>query len=203
MRLLLVSTLMMGIGFVGASAQDTGRAEAAEKPAVSEKAGEPPPASKSGLFALQTRTLEGEPVDLGQYAGKVILVVNVASKCGFTPQYEGLEKLYQTYKDRGLVVMGFPSNEFGGQEPGTPQEIRTFCERKFKVSFPMFEKVKTKAGPGQSPVYAFLTKSGDEPGWNFGKFLVGRDGQVKGYWSALTGPDSGRLEKAIEAELNR
>lgn len=162
-----------------------------------------PPDAKPGFFGLETRTLEGEPVSLGQYAGKVALVVNVASRCGFTSQYAGLEKLYQDYKDRGLVVLGFPSNEFGSQEPGTPEEIRTFCERKYQVTFPMFEKVRTKPGPEQSPVYAFLTKSGEVPGWNFGKYLVGKDGQVKAYYSALTKPESGKLIRAIEAELSR
>ncbi|HVO29318.1 MAG TPA: glutathione peroxidase, partial [bacterium] len=120
---------------------------------------------------LTANSLDGKPVKMSDYKGKVLLVVNTASECGFTPQYAGLEKLYEDYKDRGVVVLGFPSNDFGGQEPGTPAQIRAFCDTKYHVQFPLFEKVKTK-GAGQSPVYAFLTKGHGEPKWNFHKYLV-------------------------------
>src|SRR5471030_3562094 len=109
-------------------------------------------APAQSLYDLTVNSLDGKPVDLGQYKGHVVLVVNVASKCGFTPQYAGLEKLYLDYKDKGFVILGFPANDFGHQEPGTPEEIAAFCSSKFNVTFPMFEKVVTK-GAGQSPVY--------------------------------------------------
>ena len=129
------------------------------------------------FYDLKANTLDGKPKSLGEYKGKVLVVVNTASECGFTPQYEGLEKLYETYKDRGLVVLGFPSNDFGKQEPGTSEEIKNFCETKYHVKFPMFEKVVTK-GEGQSPVYQFLTAKNGEPKWNFHKYVVGKDGQI-------------------------
>src|SRR5471030_2911552 len=108
------------------------------------------------LYELKVNSLDGKPVDLGQYKGHVVLVVNVASKCGFTPQYAGLEKLYLDYKDKGFVILGFPANDFGHQEPGSPEEIAAFCSSKYNVTFPMFEKVVTLKGAGQSPVYQFL-----------------------------------------------
>lgn len=114
------------------------------------------------FYELKTNTLDGKPADLAQYKGKVAVVVNTASACGYTPQYEGLEKLYEEMKDQGVVVLGFPSNDFGGQEPGTAEEIKKFCTLKFNVRFPMFEKVKTK-GEGQSPIYAFLAAKEGEP----------------------------------------
>ena len=125
--------------------------------------------------------LDGKPVDLARYKGHVVLVVNVASHCGFTPQYAGLEKLYLDNKDKGFVILGFPSNDFGGQEPGTPAEIATFCSSKYNVTFPMFEKVVTK-GPGQSPVYQFLTTGFPAPTWNFCKYLIVYDAHGKGFF---------------------
>jgi glutathione peroxidase len=152
------------------------------------------------FFDLKTRTLDGKPADLAQYKGKVVLVVNTASECGFTGQYEGLEKLYEATKDKGLVVLGFPSNDFGGQEPGTSEEIKKFCSLKFHVQFPMFEKVKTK-GEGQSPIYAFLAAKNGEPKWNFHKYLVGKDGQVKAAFKSAVAPDSAELGEAIASAL--
>lgn len=154
------------------------------------------------LYRLEVRTLEGKPAPLAAYAGKAALVVNVASACGYTPQYEGLEKLHQELQARGFAVLGFPSNDFGAQEPGTAAEIRAFCTTKFKVSFPLFEKVVTKDGPGQSPVYALLGKStGQLPAWNFSKYLVGKDGRViKAYKSGVK-PDSAELRRDVEAAL--
>src|SRR6185295_19100874 len=135
--------------------------------------------ASDSLYSLKTTALDGKPADLGEYKGKVALVVNVASQCGYTPQYAGLEKLHEELKGRGFVVLGFPSNDFGGQEPGTATEIRQFCSLNYDVSFPLFDKVVTKVGAGQSPVYANLQKqSGELPSWNFAKYLVGKDGKV-------------------------
>jgi len=149
---------------------------------------------------LDTTTLDGKPASLSQYKGKVLLVVNTASECGFTPQYEGLEKLYEAYKDKGVVVLGFPSNDFGGQEPGSAEQIKTFCEKKYHVTFPMFAKVKTK-GDGQSPVYQFLTAKNGEPKWNFHKYVVGKDGQVRAAFPSAVKPESPELKHALEAAL--
>ena len=152
------------------------------------------------LYDLSVKTLEGEAQSLAVYKGKVALVVNVASECGYTPQYQGLETLYEAYKDKGLVLLGFPSNEFGGQEPGDGKQIRAFCSTKFHVTFPMFEKVKTM-GAGRSPVYAFLAETNGEPKWNFHKYLVGTDGKVVAAFPSAVEPDSKALKKAIEAAL--
>ncbi len=159
------------------------------------------PVAPASLYEITTNTLEGKPIELKEFAGKVSLVVNVASRCGFTSQYEGLQKLHEELKDRGFSVLGFPSNNFGWQEPGTPEEIRTFCERKYNVTFPMFEKSIVKSGKDQSPVYRFLTASGESPSWNFGKYVVGRDGRVRAFFGSRTAPDSPDLRKAIEAAL--
>jgi glutathione peroxidase len=160
------------------------------------------PLAQDSLYQLATRTLEGQPADLKAYAGQVALVVNVASQCGYTPQYAGLEKLYDELKGRGFVVLGFPSNDFGSQEPGTATEIRQFCSLNYEVSFPLFEKVVTKAGAGQSPVYANLQKqSGELPSWNFAKYLVGKDGKVVRFYKSGVKPEDAGLRKDIEAAL--
>ena len=156
-------------------------------------------ANATSLFELTPNTLEGSPQPLSAYKGKVVLVVNVASECGFTPQYQGLEKLYEDYKDKGFVLLGFPSNDFGSQEPGSPAEIRKFCSTKFHVTFPMFAKVKTK-GDGQSPIYKLLASKG-EPKWNFHKYLIGKDGQVLAAFPSNITPDSPELRAAIDAAL--
>lgn len=153
------------------------------------------------FYDLTANTLDGKPEKLSEYKGKVLVVVNTASECGFTPQYAGLEQLYLDYKDKGVVVLGFPSNDFGGQEPGTPAEIKAFCDKKYHVTFPMFAKVKTK-GEGQSPVYKFLVAKDGEPKWNFHKYVVGRDGQVKASFASAVKPDSAELKSAIEAALS-
>ena len=149
---------------------------------------------------LTANTLDGASKRFSEYSGKVLVVVNTASECGFTPQYAGLERLYESSKDRGVVVLGFPSNDFGGQEPGTAAEIKTFCEKKYRVTFPMFAKVRTK-GEGQSPVYEFLTAKHGEPQWNFHKYVVGKDGQVRAAFASAVKPDSTELKDAIEAAL--
>ena len=170
--------------------------------------GSPPSGGKEtllpqdSLYQLTTKTLEGQPADLKAYSGKVALVVNVASQCGYTPQYAGLEKLYADLKGRGFVVLGFPSNDFGGQEPGTAVEIRQFCSLNYDVTFPLFEKVVTKAGAAQSPVYANLQKqSGNLPSWNFAKYLVGKDGKVVKFYKSDVKPDDAALRKDIETAL--
>jgi glutathione peroxidase len=152
------------------------------------------------FYDLTANSLDGTPKNLSEYKGKVLVVVNTASECGFTPQYAGLEKLYESYKDKGVVVLGFPSNDFGGQEPGTAEQIKAFCTTKFHVTFPMFEKVKTK-GEGQSPVYKFLTAGHGEPEWNFHKYVVGKDGQVRAAFPSKVTPESAELKTAIDAAL--
>jgi glutathione peroxidase len=152
------------------------------------------------LYDLTVNTLEGKPQPLSAYKGKVALVVNTASQCGFTPQYAGLEKLFEEYQAKGLVILGFPSNDFGAQEPGTASQIKTFCEKNYGVKFPMFEKVATK-GPSQSPVYKLLTTKLGEPKWNFHKYLVGKDGLVKQAFPSNIAPDAKELRAAIDAAL--
>lgn len=160
------------------------------------------PSEKPMTFhALSAPDLEGNPVTFKDFAGKVALVVNVASECGYTPQYTGLQKLYEDNQARGLVVLGFPSNEFGGQEPGTEAEIATFCSTKFHVTFPMFSKVSVKPGDAQSPVYRFLTADKPAPKWNFTKYLVGKDGKVVASFAPDVAPESPELKQAIDAAL--
>ena len=159
------------------------------------------PSGTGSLYDLSVRSLSGEPSDLGRFKGRVTLVVNVASKCGYTPQYEGLEALYQELSPRGFAVLGFPSNDFGGQEPGSAQEIGAFCRRNYGVTFPLFEKVVTRAAQGQSPVYAFLGESGSLPTWNFGKYLVGKDGKVRAYYPSRVEPGDQDLRSAVEKAL--
>ena len=153
------------------------------------------------FYDLPATALDGKPGNLAQYKGKVSLVVNVASKCGFTPQYEGLEKLQREMKGKGFNVLGFPSNDFGGQEPGTAQEIATFCRLTYGVTFPMFEKVVTRKGPGQSPIYAFLGASGQLPAWNFSKYVVDKHGRVTAFFPSDVTPEDPRLRVAISRAL--
>ncbi len=158
------------------------------------------------VHEFPVNTLSGQPGSLGDLAGKTLLVVNVASKCGLTPQYEGLERLQERFADRGFSVVGFPCNQFGGHEPGTAAEIGEFCSVNYGVTFPMFEKIEVN-GPGRHPVYAELTEvpdAGGEAGdiqWNFEKFLVGPDGSVLGRFRPRTDPDDPELVAAIEASL--
>ena len=155
----------------------------------------------TSLYALKTMTLDGKPADLGQYRGTVSLVVNVASKCGYTPQYEGLEQLQRELKGKGFNVLGFPSNDFGGQEPGTAQEIAEFCRLTYDVTFPMFEKVVTRKGAGQSPVYAFLGATGNLPAWNFSKYLVDKQGRIVAFFPSDVTPEDPALRAAIARAL--
>ena len=157
-------------------------------------------------LAFKMTGLDGKEVDLAQYKGKVVLFVNVASRCGYTKQYTGLQALYEKYQKDGLVVIGVPANEFGGQEPGTNEDIAKFCASKYSVTFPMLGKVVVK-GDGIAPLYAFLTDKATNPkfageiGWNFEKFLVGKTGEVVARYKSKVEPDAAELVTAIEAEL--
>jgi glutathione peroxidase len=181
----------------------------------------------AALYDIPIRRIDGSDTSLGEYKGKVMLIVNVASKCGLTPQYADLEKTYESYRDRGLVVLGFPANEFAGQEPGSNQEIQQFCESKFGVRFPMFEKIVVK-GDGQHQLYhqliqefpkarpkpdSALRKTLDTHGlgpkndtdimWNFEKFLVNRQGKVVARFAPDFNPQDDEVKQAIEAELSK
>jgi glutathione peroxidase len=160
--------------------------------------------SMAPVQEIALKDIDGKPTNLGAFAGKTILLVNVASKCGYTPQYEQLEAIHQKYKDRGFTVVGVPCNDFGAQEPGTNEEIKQFCSSKYNVTFPLMDKVHVK-GPEQHPLYAYLTgKDAAFPGdikWNFGKFLIGPDGKVLKRWDSGVKPDSKEITDAIEASL--
>ncbi len=158
----------------------------------------------NAIYDLKLKDIDGKATSLKAYQGKVLLLVNVASKCGYTPQYEGLEALYQKYKDQGLVVLGCPCNQFGAQEPGTSQEIKSFCATRYAVSFPLAEKLEVN-GPQRHPLYECLAGK-DSPvagdiRWNFTKFLVGRDGKVLKRFEPKVKPDAAELVQAIEAAL--
>lgn len=157
----------------------------------------------STVLDFDVTRLDGTPVTLNDYKGKVVLIVNTASECGLTPQYAGLERLHEKYKDRGLAILGFPSNDFGRQEPGTDAEIAEFCRKNYGVAFDMFSKIVVK-GPGKAPLYEKLTthpRFSGEIEWNFEKFLVGRDGQVVARFKPGVEPESGEVVSAIEAAL--
>ena len=152
---------------------------------------------------ITVKTMSGEDKSLSEYTGKVLLIVNVASYCGYTSQYKELEQLNQKYRDRGLRVLGFPCNDFGAQEPGTNEEISQFCETKYGVTFDLFDKLHAK-GSQQHPLYAKLTKSVNPPGdvsWNFEKFLVNKQGEIVNRYKSSVTPDSPELMQAIETEL--
>ena len=158
-------------------------------------------AQSGSFYDLKTKTLLGKDGNLAQYRGKVSLVVNVASKCGFTPQYEGLEKLQREMKGKPFTVLGFPSNDFGQQEPGTAEEIAQFCRRTYDVTFPMFEKAVTMRGPEQSSIYAFLGQSGHLPAWNFSKYVVDKQGKVVAFFPSEVTPEDPKLRDAITKAL--
>lgn len=158
------------------------------------------------IYAIEAQTINGETVKLEKYKGKILLIVNTASKCGFTGQYDGLQKLYETYKDRGFVVLGFPSNDFMKQEPGSNEEIVSFCRLNYGVTFPMFGKISVK-GDDQHPLYTYLTSKESNPEfdgkitWNFNKFLISSDGKVINRFGSRTKPDDKKLISAIEGAL--
>jgi glutathione peroxidase len=158
------------------------------------------------VFDYTLTTIDGQPAPLSAYKGKVVMLVNVASRCGFTPQYTALESVYEKYKERGFVIIGIPANNFGAQEPGTNQEIKTFCQSKYSVTFPMMSKVSVK-GDDKAPLYEYLTdkfvnpKTGGDIQWNFTKFLVGPDGQTVARFEPKITPDSPEVTGAIEQAL--
>ena len=154
----------------------------------------------SSVHEFTLNSIDGRPAPLAAYQGKVVLIVNVASRCGFTPQYAGLEALYEKYKDRGFTILGFPANNFGGQEPGTNEEIKTFCSSKYNVTFPMYSKISVK-GDDKAPLYQFLTATGGEIQWNFTKFLVDKNGKVVARFEPKVTPESPEVTEAIEKAL--
>jgi len=159
------------------------------------------------IHDIEVNTLDGQPATLADYKGKTVLVVNVASKCGLTPQYAGLERLHEQFADKGFAVLGFPCNQFGAQEPGSPEEIATFCSTTYGVTFPMFEKIDVN-GPDRHALYDTLTSVEDAEGkagdvvWNFEKFLIGPDGTVVGRYRPLTEPEAPELVEQIEQLLS-
>jgi glutathione peroxidase len=159
--------------------------------------------STKSFYDFTMKNIQGKDVPLNQYKGKALLVVNVASKCGYTPQYDGLEALYKKYKDKGLVVIGFPANNFGSQEPGSNDEIAKFCKTNYGVTFDMMSKISVK-GSDQNPLYQYLTSEAPEKGdvkWNFEKFLVSKNGKVVGRFASGISPDSKELAQSIEKAL--
>lgn len=160
----------------------------------------------SSIYDFSMKNIDGADVKLSQYRGRVVMIVNVASKCGYTPQYEGLQKLYAKHQSRGFVILGFPANNFGGQEPGTNEEIKTFCSSKYSVTFPMFSKISVK-GADIHPFYQFLTSKETDPQfggdirWNFNKFLAGKDGKIIARFEPQVTPDDPSVSAAIEKAL--
>jgi glutathione peroxidase len=155
------------------------------------------------IYDLSVKTMDGEEVKMSDYKDKVLLIVNVASKCGYTPQYEGLETIYEKYKDKGFEVLAFPCNDFGEQEPGSNDEIRTFCETKYNVTFPLFDKI-TVLGSDKNPLYERLINNSEPTGdidWNFEKFLINKNGDITGRFKSKVKPESGELIAAVESEL--
>lgn len=191
----LIHGILVALAILGLALAVNADDKPKEKPAV--------PAALN--FTMNS--LEGKPVDLSKYQGKVVLMVNVASQCGYTPQYKGLEALHEEYKDKGLVILGFPANNFGQQEPGTDQEIGEFCQKNYGVKFDMFSKVSVK-GEDQCALYKHLTSSDTDPQfagevkWNFEKFLINRDGKIVNRFRSRVAPDSDDMVEAIEAELD-
>ena len=162
--------------------------------------------TSDSIYEFKPTNINGKETSLSEYKGKVLLIVNTASECGYTPQYEGLQALYEQYKDQGLVILGFPANNFGGQEPGTDNQIKEFCKVNYGVNFPMFSKVSVKGGD-QHPLFKYLTTA-DNPDftgeikWNFEKFLISTDGVLKHRFRSATKPQSDEITRAIEKELS-
>ena len=180
-----------------------GLASSAFAAADANKEGQP-----KSVLEFKLNDIDGKPVDLSKYKGKVLLIVNTASKCGHTPQYSALERIYDQYRAKGFEVLAFPANEFRGQEPGTNAEIKEFCTSKYDVSFPLFSKIVVK-GEGTHPLYQFITstdanpKTGGEIKWNFTKFLVDREGKIVERFEPAVKPDDTKVTTAIEAELTK
>lgn len=164
------------------------------------------PVIASSIYDFTLKDIDGNDVKLDKYKGSVVMIVNTASRCGYTPQYQGLQKIYEQYKDRGFVVLGFPANNFMGQEPGTEKEIKDFCTLKYNVTFPMFSKISV-TGTDQHPLYGFLTNKATNrefPGdisWNFNKFLIDKNGKIVGRWGSKDKPEDAAVIEAIERGL--
>jgi glutathione peroxidase len=161
-------------------------------------------ARAASIYDIPVKDIDGKSITLNAYKGKVLLIVNVASRCGFTPQYTALEATYKKYSDQGFVILGFPCNQFGGQEPGSDEEIKQFCTSKYFITFPLFDKIEVN-GANRHPLYELLSGK-DSPfpgniGWNFTKFLIGKDGQIRKRFDSKTKPDSPEVVAAIEAAL--
>ncbi len=157
--------------------------------------------AQENIYDFKMRTIDGDTVSLSDYKGQVILIVNVASRCGFTPQYEALEKLYEEYKDRGFVILAFPANDFMNQEPGSDEEIKNFCRSKYGVSFPVFSKIHVR-GPEMHPLYQYLTEMSGKPvKWNFQKYLIDRNGNIVKVFAPKVKPDSPEIKDEIESIL--
>jgi glutathione peroxidase len=196
---LIVLVAILAVGFLALRLQRALGKDIVHDPTVQ-------PASGASVLDFKVKDIDGKDVGLSQYKGKVVLIVNVASKCGFTPQYAGLEKTYKKYADQGFVIIGFPANNFHSQEPGSDAEIKAFCTGKYDVTFPMMSKISVK-GDDKAPVYKFLTEKetdGDFAGditWNFNKFLVDRNGQVMARFESKTKPEDATVTGAIEKAL--
>lgn len=183
--------------FVGCGSQN------ASEPAAATASATPGGTTMGGsIHDLTMKRLDGTSEALRAYSGKVVLVVNTASECGYTPQYQGLQKLHEELGPKGLVVLGFPSNDFGGQEPGSSEQIATFCQKNYGVTFPLFEKVVTK-GAGASPLYQALAETAGPPKWNFHKYLVDKQGRVVRGFPSSVAPESPELRAAIDEQLAR
>lgn len=164
------------------------------------------PVNAASVYDFTMKDIDGNDVKLDAYKGKVVMIVNTASRCGYTPQYEGLQKIYDQYKDRGFVVLGFPANNFMGQEPGTEKEIKEFCTLKYNVTFPMFSKISV-TGTDQHPLYGYLTNKATNPefpgdiSWNFNKFLIDKNGKIVGRWGSKEKPEDAAVIEAIEKSI--
>lgn len=198
MRQLAVTPLLWLALAAGACESSSRPDSKSERPMNPAPVPQTQPAQTAFDFSLDSIT--GQRIDLSQYRGKVLLIVNVASRCGFTPQYAGLQQLHERYAPRGLVVLGVPSNDFGSQEPGSNQEIQTFCSSEYGVTFPMFSKVVVK-GSGQHPLFRWLTADGDSVSWNFNKFLSDKNGNLVKHFGTRVKPLSKELLAAIEQQL--
>jgi len=202
----LLFALQLGLANAGDKKQESKQSKQAQRP-QQEQQGQREQKEKEdvkGFYELTAKSIDGKPVNLSEYKGKVALVVNVASRCGYTPQYEGLQKLHDANKDKGFTVLGFPSNDFRGQEPGTNAEIKTFCQMEYGVKFPLFEK-NPVIGAEKQPIYHFLTEQSrkdlqGEVAWNFEKFLVNQNGEVVARWKSGVEPQSEEIRKKL-AEL--
>jgi glutathione peroxidase len=197
MKARFISVLAIGLACAGVFLFNQ-TSSASEKPGGKDK--------MNSIYDFSLKDIDHKQVSLSQYRGEVVIIVNVASRCGFTPQYEGLQKLYLKYKDQGFVILGFPANNFGGQEPGSDEEIKTFCSAKYSVTFPIFSKISVK-GEDIHPLYKLLTSKETDPEfggdikWNFSKFLLDKNGKVIARFEPAVKPESDQVNQAVEKAL--